>query len=78
MNGKNNVRAQEKASNELLEMQIHWSKQESQLKPFNSTCLKVVARGETRAARDSHFCERACKEAHHCNKSETKTNILTS
>jgi hypothetical protein len=56
---------------------IHWCKRESQLMPVKATRLKIVARGEARAARDSGFSERACGEEHHCNKSDTKTNILT-
>jgi hypothetical protein len=43
--------------------------------PFNSTRLKIVA---SRAAGDTHFFERACREEHHCSKSDSKTNILTS
>jgi hypothetical protein len=56
---------------------IHWSKGESQLMPCNSTCLKIVARGELRAARVARFCERVCREERQCNKYVTKTNILT-
>jgi hypothetical protein len=45
--------------------------------PFDTTRLKIVTRGESRAARGSGFCERTCREKHHCNKFDTKTNILT-
>jgi hypothetical protein len=30
--------------------------------PFNAMCLKIVARVDSRAARDSHFCQRVCRE----------------
>jgi hypothetical protein len=68
---------QEKVIMSYSKLPIQWSILESQLTPFNSTCLKIVARGESRAARDSHYCERAWREEHQCNKSDAKTNILT-
>jgi hypothetical protein len=34
-------------------------------------------RGDSRATRDSRFCERACGEVCRCNKVNTKSNILT-
>src|SRR6185437_7021766 len=77
MNGKNKGNWQEKATMSSSELPIHWWKRESQLIPFNATCLKFVARGDSRAARDSGFCERSCSEEQHCNKSNTKTNLLT-
>jgi hypothetical protein len=45
--------------------------------PFSAACLKIVACGDPRAARDSDFSERDCREEHHCNKSGTKRNIIT-
>jgi hypothetical protein len=78
MEEKNNCKTQEKAIMSYSKLPFHWSRRESQLMLFNSTRQKIVARVEPRAARDSHFCERACREEHHCNKSDTKTNILAS
>src|SRR6185437_5637636 len=80
MNGKNKGNLQEKATMSSSKLPIHWCKRESQLIPFNATCLKIVARGDSRAARESGFCERACSEEQHCNKSnrnnfERKNNI---
>src|SRR6185312_7993516 len=77
MKGKNKGKTQEKATMSSSKLPIHWCKRESQLIPFNATCLKIVARGYSRAARDSGFCERACSEEQHCNKSNTKTNLLS-
>jgi hypothetical protein len=77
MKGKNMAKTQEKAIMSYSKSPIHWCKRESQLRPFNATCQKIVARGESRAARDSRFCERDCREEHHCNKSDAMTNILT-
>jgi hypothetical protein len=77
MKGKNNAKTQEKARMSHSKLLIHWCKRESQLKPFNVTCLKIVARGESRATRDSGFCDRACRGKHHCNKCDKKSNILT-
>src|SRR6185312_5647642 len=65
MNGKNKSNLQEKATMSSSKLAIHWCKRESQLIPFNATCLKIVARGDSRAARDSGFCERACSEEQH-------------
>jgi hypothetical protein len=57
---------------------IHWCIQESQIMPVSAACLKIMARGEARAARESVICVRVCREEHRHNKSVSKSNILTS
>src|SRR6185312_2039569 len=64
MKGKNKGKTQEKATMSSSKLPIHWCKRESQLIPFNATCLKIMSRGDSRAARDSGFFEEQ-----HCNKS---------
>jgi hypothetical protein len=71
-------KSQEKAKMSSSKLPIHWCQRESQLKMSNATRLKIVEREESRAARESGFCERVCKECHHCNKSDTKINLPTS
>jgi hypothetical protein len=77
MKPKNNGKTQEKAIMGSSKWSIYWCKQESQIMPVSAACLKIVARGEARAVRDSVFSERLCREDHHY-KSDSKSNILTS
>jgi hypothetical protein len=74
---KKTKQSQEKAIMSSSKLPIHWSIRESQLMTSSATHLQIVERVDSRAARDSHFCVRACREEHHSNKSDTKSNILT-
>jgi hypothetical protein len=56
MNGKKQRQLSGKGHNELLEIVNPLVQRESQLIPVKATRLKIVARGEARAARDSGFC----------------------